>query len=524
MYGCVVTNDFGSATSNTATLTVTQLPYDIYPIVDTGQTTCYNNTSVIACPNPGAAFHGQDAQYAGNAPSFTLSGDGLTVLDNITGLTWQRSPDTDGDNDIDASDKLTWTQAQAYPATLNAVSFGGFDDWRLPTIKELYSLIDFRGVDPSGCDDFATCPNIVPFIDTNYFDFAYGDTAAGERIIDSQYASSTLYVSTVDDELLFGVNFADGRIKGYGLVIAGTDKTFLVMCVRGPSTYGTNNFVDNGNGTVTDRSTGLMWTQGDSGVGYNWQAALGYAENLNFAGYTDWRLPSVKELQGILDYTRSPDTTSSAAIDPIFDATPIVNEEGQADWPYYWANTTHANWMGGGESGAYVAFGRGLGYLDGQWQDVHGAGCQRSDFKDGDPADYPFGHGPQGDAIRIFNYVRAVRDTVLSECFGDGDCDDENVCTDDTCLDGTCQHADNTGPCDDGLFCTLTDVCLSGSCTGSGDPCPGQTCDEDSDTCIAPSVPAASQCGLISMLMMVLLGGTMVFMRFGREALGGAGD
>ena len=41
--------------------------------------------------------------------------------------------------------------------------------------------------------------------------------------------------------------------------------------------------------------------------------------------------------------------------------------------------------------------------------DVHGAGAQRSDPKSGDPADYPYGHGPQGDVIRIFNYVRAVR-------------------------------------------------------------------------------------------------------------------
>ncbi|PIV81130.1 hypothetical protein COW53_06090 [bacterium CG17_big_fil_post_rev_8_21_14_2_50_64_8] len=41
--------------------------------------------------------------------------------------------------------------------------------------------------------------------------------------------------------------------------------------------------------------------------------------------------------------------------------------------------------------------------------DVHGAGCQRSDPKDGDPADWPLGHGPQGDVIRILNFVRCVR-------------------------------------------------------------------------------------------------------------------
>ena len=41
--------------------------------------------------------------------------------------------------------------------------------------------------------------------------------------------------------------------------------------------------------------------------------------------------------------------------------------------------------------------------------DVHGAGCQRSDPKNGDPSDYPTGLGPQGDARRINNYVRCVR-------------------------------------------------------------------------------------------------------------------
>jgi hypothetical protein len=58
----------------------------------------------------------------------------------------------------------------------------------------------------------------------------------------------------------------------------------------------------------------------------------------------------------------------------------------------------------------YVAFRRGLGYMNGEWIDVHGAGCQRSDPKQGDPDDYPTGMGPQGDARRIDNFVRLVRD------------------------------------------------------------------------------------------------------------------
>jgi hypothetical protein len=439
-YRCVVSNDFGTATSNAAALTIAELPTGAYPIVDTGQATCYDALAAITCPAAGEAFRGQDAQYAGNAPSYALSSDGLTVYDNVTGLTWQRSPDTDRDGDIDADDKFTWPEVQTYPDALNAESFGGYNDWRLPTIKELYSLIDFRGDDPSACPTEADCPNLQPFIDTDYFDFAYGDTSAGERVIDSQYASSTLYISTADGEPLFGVNFADGRIKGYWWN-RGTMKTFLVMCVRGNTDYGVNNFVDNGDGTITDLATGLMWMQSDSGSGTLWEDALAYAENSTCAGHNDWRLPNAKELQSILDYTRSPDTTASAAIDPLFNVTSIVNEEGNTDYPYYWASTTHVGYPDHGDAAAYVAFGRGLGYMNGQWQDVHGAGCQRSDPKTGDPADYPTGHGPQGDAIRIYNYVRSVRNAEIdtstpTDFDNDGDVDVQDYGTFLDCYSG----------------------------------------------------------------------------------------
>jgi hypothetical protein len=382
-----------------------------YPIVDTGQAMCYNNSGEIACPAAGAAFYGQDAQQTGNAPSYTDNGDG-TITDNVTGLMWQPSPDTDENGAIDAADKFTYVGALAYCQNL---TLAGHDDWRLPSIKQLYSLIDFSGVDPSGYPGNDTS-GLFPFIDTDYFDFAYGDTAAGERIIDAQFASSTLYVSTTMNgaQTMFGVNFADGRIKGYGLTAPGGEKTFYVLCVRQNPNYGINDYVDNGDGTITDNATGLMWAQADSGAGLNWQEALAWVQQKNaenYLSYNDWRLPNAKELQSIVDYSRSPDTTGSAAIDPLFSATAITNEAGQADFPCDWSSTTHANWTNTpGAFGVYVAFGRAMGYMNGSWMDVHGAGAQRSDPKRGDPADWPTGHGPQGDAIRIYNHVRLVRD------------------------------------------------------------------------------------------------------------------
>ena len=423
-----------------------------YAIVDTGQVKCYDNRNEIASPKLGQPFYGQDAQFQRHPSNYTLSADGLTVYDRNTGLTWQRSLDTDGDGALTRKDKLTWTQAQAWPAKLNAAKFGEFDDWRLPTIKELYSLFDARGTDPSGPSGTDTS-GLTPFIDTKYFKFAYGDTSKGERVIDSQYASSTTYVgkSARGFGKLFGVNFADGRIKGYDLQMpGGMDKTFFVQCVRGNPKYGQNDFKDNTDGTITDSATGLTWSKSDSGKGMNWQEALAWVQKKNaekYLGYNDWRMPSIKELQSIVDYTRSPDTTNSAAINPLFECIQIANEGGKSDYPFYWSGTTHGGFKGGGAA-MYIAFGRASGWMSvralaggppdrrqpgglgrggpdqgrlpradapesdaGNYQfvDVHGAGAQRSDPKAGNPNEFPYGRGPQGDVIRIYNYVRCVR-------------------------------------------------------------------------------------------------------------------
>ena len=88
----------GTVTVDTETPMTTIPKEGSYPVVDTGQVSCYNNEEEIDCPAEGEAFYGQDAQFSDNQPSYTISSDGLTVYDKVTGLTWQKTPDNIGLN------------------------------------------------------------------------------------------------------------------------------------------------------------------------------------------------------------------------------------------------------------------------------------------------------------------------------------------------------------------------------------------------------------------------------------------
>jgi hypothetical protein len=372
-----------------------------YCIVGTNQSKFYSNSEEIKAPQPGQDFYGQDPQFLYPIPNYVDNSDG-TITDKNTGLMWMKERGL----------KMSWNDA-ILGASTNKI--GGYYDWRMPTIKELYSLIIFSGVNGT---DKTTSIGYTPFIDTNYFGFTYGSGIGRERIIDCQDWSSTVYVSTTmkSDTTVFGVNFADGRIKGYPKYEpwsrGKTPHLLYVRYVRNNSQYGKNLFQDNTDGTITDRATKLMWSKEDSKKGFNWKDALAWVQTQNAANYlehNDWRLPNIKELQSIVDYTRSPATSNSPAIDTkFFNCTEMNNEGGQPDYPYFWSGTIL---LDGGPipSGTYISFGRAMGYVNGNWIDVHGAGSQKSDILTGNPANYPNGRGPQGDVIRIYNYVRLVR-------------------------------------------------------------------------------------------------------------------
>jgi len=365
-----------------------------YPIIDTGVKTFYSNTTVINEPTKTEPYYGQDATYPSNTPSYTDNKDG-TITDHVTGLVWEKNMGT----------KITYDEA--FKKAKNS-KLGGYTDWRVPTIKELYSLILFTG-------KVKGASAIDMFIDTRYFNQPLGNTNIGEREIDAQTWSATEYVGKTmrNDATVFGVNFVDGRIKGYPKYKprTGDKNTMYFRMVRGNIEYGKNNFIDNGDGTISDYATGLMWQKTDDGIARDWETSLAYAENLELANHSDWRLPNAKALQSIVDYSRSPQTTHSPAIDPIFNTTEIKDPNGTPkQYPYFWTSTTHLDGRNPSNSAVYIAFGEGQGKMRGTLMDVHGAGCQRSDPKSGDKNNYPQFFGPQGDVRYVYNFVRCVRD------------------------------------------------------------------------------------------------------------------
>jgi len=118
---------------------------------------------------------------------------------------------------------------------------------------------------------------------------------------------------------------------------------YAVRCVRGEQ-QPAHTFTDNGDGTVTDNSTGLMWEKCSAGQNNDtactntateetyWQQALYYCKGLSLAGYTDWRLPNIKELRSIV---------VNAVYGPAIDTTYFPNTAAPILW---WSSTTYASY------------------------------------------------------------------------------------------------------------------------------------------------------------------------------------
>ena len=240
----------------------------------TGQNKCYNNgNDPITCPSSSSAdFFGQDAQYRSKciAQSFTLGTDTQagTVIDNNTGLEWQRK--------ISSDTHVEETEADAYCEDL---VYGGHDDWRLPEPNELLSIVNHNET----------------AINTVYFPGLLNDPEI--LLLTSKY-----YANPEQEQERWKLYGAQMIIPSLMEV---SDRTYRALCVRGNKMKGAKLSVSerNGDQIVRDSTTGLIW-QKTSGTAVIWHDALSYCENLTYAGYSDWRLPNSNELASLVDYDR----------------------------------------------------------------------------------------------------------------------------------------------------------------------------------------------------------------------------
>jgi hypothetical protein len=262
--------------------------------------TSYNINTSIDCPSSGQEYYGQDANYSINPMSFTkLDGSGnalpdsatswVTVRDNVTGLIWENK--TDDGTIHDMHNFYTWydptdsnpgtpgngTDTKDFIDALNSAYFGGHSDWRLPTVKELGTIAKNQAYYGN------------PLIHTGYFPISV--TRFWSR---TNFASDTTYV--------WGITVSSGFGSGVSRWLDKYRGWAAIRAVRGASIDDAG-YTDNGDNTVTDISTGLMWLK-DVGSEKYWKVALTACERLNLGGYTDWRLPTIKELRSLVDYSQ----------------------------------------------------------------------------------------------------------------------------------------------------------------------------------------------------------------------------
>lgn len=239
-----------------------------FKLPDSNQSNCYDTSGATRS----CAGTGEDGEFT-NTPaplSFQIHDSGETILEESSGLVWQRcvfGMVWNGSTCIGSSISLYWQAANAY---CDSLAIAG-RIWRLPSARESSLLADHSQ---------------STFLPNTYF--PNGQGAGG-------------WTSTA------AIAFFGRYLVASGGNATPMDETtnFPVRCVSGPRSPNAN-FVDMGDGTVQETNTGLLikkcaYGQADdstctgSANPLNWQQALDYCNNLNFASRTDWRLPSVRE-------------------------------------------------------------------------------------------------------------------------------------------------------------------------------------------------------------------------------------
>ncbi len=298
----------------------------VFSFPDSGQKSCYDeNGALIRAPKRGERYYGQDGSYRINPLSFTKLADGAQPLadtaawkggwrmvrDNNTGLIWElKSPEKTDHNYKGCA--YTWEDAFSFVKGLNTRGYGGFRDWRLPNREELRTIVDYNGQIPA--IDWKFFPDCLPA-------FYWGDTENKKEPV-----------------FAWGVYFA------YGCAICYLKHFYYpVRAVRGGASAGFGGidrpaFRDNGDGTVTDELTGLMWKK-DESPNLNWEEALRYCAGLDWGGHKDWRLPTVRELGSIVDLSFKDKVWYFKEFFPGTQISPLG---------FYWSSTTYGDTFGWG--------------------------------------------------------------------------------------------------------------------------------------------------------------------------------
>jgi len=243
----------------------------------TGQDKCYDNSSEIACPSSSSAdFYGQDAQYTNKCTPQSFSSSTNVVVDNNTGLTWEKSP---------SSSTYTWANRATHCNELNSSNYGGKSNWRVPNPSELLTIVDNSRYNPATNSNFTNMPT-----DSSVLFWT-----------SAEYKGDTSYAYVFNP--YYGHYYCS---PSYPYL---KTRTYKVLCVSGdemqPAT--SSDFTTqtiSGEVVVKDSTTGLMW-QKEYVTGKTWQQALKYCEDSTYAGYSDWRLPNKNELASLLDPGKS---------------------------------------------------------------------------------------------------------------------------------------------------------------------------------------------------------------------------
>jgi hypothetical protein len=227
------------------------------------------------------------------------------------------------------------------------VGFAGYDDWRLPQIGELLSIINFEYFNPAVSLDF----------DAAGCGFGCTSLAAPECSCTHLGNYWTAGTSPRPDDVVPVVAFNLGVVFGQP-----TDGDAFARAVRGPLPDRDERFIDNGDGTVTDRVNGLMWEKKCSCPGtlhdvdrrmywsfdgteetiWDWVEAINREGGRGFAGYDDWRIPNIKEMFSLFD-----ERQRDPSIDPAFAGDGCADLVAPrcsltAGGPY-WTSTTFAD-------------------------------------------------------------------------------------------------------------------------------------------------------------------------------------